>query len=71
MIESDKVVGMVGNTSFTECGNNWKYYKSKGFTVIGAGVQAECFGTPIVRGVEHGPALLEHRRRAGSRSGGR
>jgi branched-chain amino acid transport system substrate-binding protein len=46
LIESDKVVGIVGNTSFTECGTNWKYYRSKGFVVIGAGVQAECFGTP-------------------------
>src|SRR5262245_14960471 len=46
LIESDKVVGIVGNTSFTECGTNWKYYKSKGFIVIGAGVQAECYGTP-------------------------
>ena len=48
LIESDKVVGIVGNTSFTECGTNWKYYKSKGFTMIGAGVQAECFGTPTI-----------------------
>ena len=46
LIESDRVVGIVGNTSFTECGTNWKYYRSKGFVVIGAGVQAECFGTP-------------------------
>jgi branched-chain amino acid transport system substrate-binding protein len=46
LIESDKVVGVVGNTSFAECGTNWRYYKSKGFVVIGAGVQAECFGTP-------------------------
>ena len=46
LVESDKVVGIVGNTSFAECGVNWKYYKSKGFIVIGAGVQAECFGTP-------------------------
>jgi len=46
LVESDKVVGIVGNTSFAECGTNWKYYKSKGFVVIGAGVQAECFGTP-------------------------
>jgi branched-chain amino acid transport system substrate-binding protein len=45
LIESDKVVGVVGNTSFAECGTNWRYYKSKGFVVIGAGVQAECFGT--------------------------
>jgi branched-chain amino acid transport system substrate-binding protein len=45
LIESDKVVGIVGNTSFTECGTNWKYYQSKHFTVVGAGVQAECYGT--------------------------
>ena len=55
LVESDKVVGIVGNTSFTECGTNWKYYKSKGFTVIGAGVQAECFGTPTIVEVNMGP----------------
>jgi branched-chain amino acid transport system substrate-binding protein len=55
LIESDKVVGIVGNTSFAECGTNWKYYKSKGFTVIGAGVQAECFGTPTFVEVNMGP----------------
>ena len=54
-IESDKVVGMVGNVSFTECGNNWRYYKSKGFVVIGAGVQAECFGTPNIVESNMGP----------------
>jgi branched-chain amino acid transport system substrate-binding protein len=55
LVESDKVVGVVGNTSFTECGTNWKYYRSKGFTVIGAGVQAECFGTPSIAEVNMGP----------------
>ena len=55
LIESDKVVGIVGNTSFAECGTNWKYYKSKGFTVIGAGVQAECFGTPSIVESNMGP----------------
>ncbi len=55
LIESDKVVGIVGNTSFTECGTNWKYYKSKGFTIIGAGVQAECFGTPTFVETNMGP----------------
>jgi len=55
LVESDKVVGIVGNTSFTECGTNWKYYKSKGFTVIGAGVQAECFGTPVFVETNMGP----------------
>jgi branched-chain amino acid transport system substrate-binding protein len=55
LIESDKVVGIVGNTSFTECGTNWKYYRSKGYTVIGAGVQAECFGTPTFVETNMGP----------------
>jgi branched-chain amino acid transport system substrate-binding protein len=55
LVESDKVVGIVGNTSFAECGVNWKYYKSKGFVVIGAGVQAECFGTPVFVESNMGP----------------
>jgi branched-chain amino acid transport system substrate-binding protein len=55
LIESDKVVGVVGNTSFAECGTNWKYYKSKGYVVIGAGVQAECYSTPSFAEVNAGP----------------
>src|SRR5579862_688412 len=55
LVESDKVVGVVGNTSFAECGTNWKYYKSKGFVVIGAGVQAECYSTPSFAEVNSGP----------------
>jgi branched-chain amino acid transport system substrate-binding protein len=55
LIESDKVVGVVGNTSFAECGTNWKYYKSKGFVVIGAGVQAECYSTPSFARSNMGP----------------
>src|SRR3954471_13792346 len=55
LITSDKVVGVVGNTSFTECGTNWKYYKSKGFVVIGAGVQAECYSSPSFAEANMGP----------------
>jgi branched-chain amino acid transport system substrate-binding protein len=55
LVQSDKVVGIVGNTSFAECGTNWRYYKSKGFVVIGAGVQAECYGTPAFAEVNMGP----------------
>ena len=55
LIESDKVIGVVGNTSFAECGTNWKYYKSKGYVVIGAGVQAECYSTPSFAEVNSGP----------------
>jgi len=55
LIGSDRVVGIVGNTSFAECGTNWKYYKSKGYVVIGAGVQAECYSTPSFAEVNSGP----------------
>ena len=55
LVESDKVVGIVGNTSFGECGTNWKYYQSKGFIVLGAGVQAECYSTPSYAEVNMGP----------------
>jgi branched-chain amino acid transport system substrate-binding protein len=55
LVESDKVAGIVGNTSFAECGVNWKYYKSKGFIVVGAGVQAECYGTPVFAETNMGP----------------
>ena len=71
LIQSDKVVGVVGNTSFAECGTNWKYYKSKGFVVIGAGVQAECYSDSVVRRGELGPALQQRRRRAGADQGRR
>jgi branched-chain amino acid transport system substrate-binding protein len=55
MVQSDKAVGIVGNTSFAECGTNWKYYKSKGYIVIGAGVQAECYSTPSFVETNMGP----------------
>jgi branched-chain amino acid transport system substrate-binding protein len=55
MIQSDKAVGIVGNTSFAECGTNWKYYHSMGYVVIGAGVQAECYSTPSFAETNMGP----------------
>jgi branched-chain amino acid transport system substrate-binding protein len=55
MIESDKAVGVVGNTSFAECGTNAAYYQSKGYVVIGAGVQAECYSTPSFAETNMGP----------------
>ena len=55
MIQSDHAIGIVGNTSFAECGTNWKYYKSQGYVVIGAGVQAECYSTPSFAETNMGP----------------
>ena len=54
-IESDHAVGIVGNTSFAECGTNAAYYHSKGYVVIGAGVQAECYSTPSFAETNMGP----------------
>jgi branched-chain amino acid transport system substrate-binding protein len=55
LVESDKVVGVVGNTSLIECAVNHKYYESKGFYVILAGVPGECFGTKNIAPVNMGP----------------
>jgi branched-chain amino acid transport system substrate-binding protein len=55
LIESNKVVGIVGNTSFTECSTNAKYYKQKGYYVIGAGVQADCYASPNIIETNAGP----------------
>ncbi len=55
LVESDKVVGVVGNTSFIDCPVNHKYYEQQGFYVIIAGVPGECFGTPNMAAVNMGP----------------
>jgi branched-chain amino acid transport system substrate-binding protein len=55
LVESDKVIGIVGNTSFTECSTNWRYYKNKGYVVIGAGVQGACYGVPNIVETNAGP----------------
>jgi branched-chain amino acid transport system substrate-binding protein len=55
LVESDKVIGVVGNTSLIECGVNHKYYESKGYYLIIAGVPGECFGTKNIAAVNMGP----------------
>ena len=46
LVETEKVVGIVGNTSIIECAVNHKYYEAKGYYVIGSGIAPECYGTP-------------------------
>jgi branched-chain amino acid transport system substrate-binding protein len=55
MIQGDHAVGIVGNTSFAECGTNWAYYKAQGYIVIGAGVQAECYSKASFAETNMGP----------------
>jgi branched-chain amino acid transport system substrate-binding protein len=55
IVEQDKAVGVVGNTSLIDCPVNHKYYESKGAYLIIAGVPGECFGTPNIAAVNMGP----------------
>lgn len=55
LIESEHVLGMVGNTSIIDCAVNHKYYESKGIYVIGAGIAPECWSTPNNATVNMGP----------------
>ena len=54
LIESKKIVAMVGNISLVDCSVNHKYYEAKGFNMIGAGIAAECYGTPNIAAVNMG-----------------
>src|SRR5207302_8173304 len=44
LVESTKVVGLVGNTSIIDCSINHKYYEAKGLYVIASGIAPECYG---------------------------
>jgi branched-chain amino acid transport system substrate-binding protein len=55
LVESEKVVGIVGGLSLIECAVNHKYCEQKGFYVIDAGIAPECYGTPNSAGVNMGP----------------
>jgi branched-chain amino acid transport system substrate-binding protein len=55
LIETENVVGIVGNTSLIECAVNHKYYESKDFYVIGSGIAPECYSTSNFAAVNMGP----------------
>jgi branched-chain amino acid transport system substrate-binding protein len=55
LIETEKVLGILGNTSIIECTVNHKYYEAKGYYVIGSGIAPECYGTSNFAAVNMGP----------------
>ena len=55
LIETDKVVAMVGGFSILDCPVNADYYEEKGYNVIVAGVPAECFSSPNIAAANMGP----------------
>jgi branched-chain amino acid transport system substrate-binding protein len=55
LIETENVLGIVGNTSIIECAINHGYYEQKGFYVINSGIAPECYSTPNSAPVNMGP----------------
>jgi branched-chain amino acid transport system substrate-binding protein len=58
LIETERVLGIVGNTSIIECAVNHGYYERRGFFVINSGIAPECYSTPnsapVNMGARHG-----------------
>jgi branched-chain amino acid transport system substrate-binding protein len=55
LVEEDEVLGIVGNTSISECGVNGEYYKEQGYFAIIAGVSPDCFSQPNFSALNMGP----------------
>jgi branched-chain amino acid transport system substrate-binding protein len=55
LIETEKVLGIVGNTSIIECDVNHEYYEQQGYRVIGSGIAPTCYSTPNFAAVNMGP----------------
>jgi branched-chain amino acid transport system substrate-binding protein len=55
LVESRKVLGVVGNTSILECAINHKYYEARGIYMIGSGIAPECYSTSNISAVNMGP----------------
>jgi branched-chain amino acid transport system substrate-binding protein len=55
LIETDKVVGVVGGFSIIECAVDHKYWESTGIFELDAGIAPECYGTPNSAAPNMGP----------------
>jgi branched-chain amino acid transport system substrate-binding protein len=55
LVQTDHVVGIVGNTSLLECTINHSYWEKLGYYVIDSGIAPECYSTPNSAAVNMGP----------------
>src|SRR5205814_10096447 len=55
LVQTDKVVGIVGNTSIIECSINSGYWQKLGYFVVDSGIAPECYSTPNSAAVNMGP----------------
>jgi branched-chain amino acid transport system substrate-binding protein len=55
LVDTDHVVGIVGNTSIIECSVNSSYWQKLGFYVVDSGIAPECYSTSNSAAVNMGP----------------
>ena len=55
LVQSDHVVGIVGNTSIIECTVDHTYWESLGYYIIDSGIAPECYSTSHSAAVNMGP----------------
>ena len=55
LVQTDHVVGIVGNTSILECTINHSYWEKLGFFVVDSGIAPECYSTSNSAAVNMGP----------------
>jgi branched-chain amino acid transport system substrate-binding protein len=55
LVQTDHVVGIVGNTSIIECSIDSGYWQKLGFFIVDSGIAPECYSTPNSAAVNMGP----------------
>jgi len=55
LVQTDHVVGIVGNTSIIECSVDSAYWQKLGYYIIDSGIAPECYSTPNSAAVNMGP----------------
>jgi branched-chain amino acid transport system substrate-binding protein len=55
LVETEKVLGIVGSSSLIECAVNHKYYEQNDIYMIGAGIAPECYSTSNIAPINMGP----------------
>ena len=55
LVQTDHVVGIVGNTSIIECSIDSSYWQRLGYDIIDSGIAPECWSTPNSAAVNMGP----------------
>ncbi len=55
LVQTDHVVGIIGNTSIIECSIDSSYWQKLGYDIIDSGIAPECWSTPNSAAVNMGP----------------